>query len=302
MEYLLWTLVVVAVWAAAGIGMAREDERVIKIILGNPYAKVESGLFWVPFGFAWVRRYPTGVQELVIARRDVNREIVRDEQGRALPAGGFLTAGGEIMVGGKKRIAGPVNIGVTLSFRFNWPDNYQELLQCVKLLPAPEEIQDLTDLFHEIILDEARSVGSKMTYIEILSERKEFAQKIREAVRNGDASDLLIKTGLKSTTQVVIDHIDVPEETLKAIDDEEAERLKAEGVRRKAEGQKDALKLEGQGRAAGIAALKEQGPEAVEYESLRTLREMATGTSNTIFFPLEGVARLLQNFLKGGRR
>lgn len=297
MEYLMWTLAVMAIWAVAGIGMAREDERVIKIRLGNPYAKVESGLFWVPFGFAWVRRYPTKTQEIVIARRDVNREIVKDEEGRARPAGGFITATGKF---GTKNV-GPVNIGVTLSFRFNWPKEYDELLQCVKLLPAPEEIQDLTDIFHEIILDEARSVGSKMTYIEILSDRKEFAQKVRKAVEMGDASDLLIKTGLKDSVQVVIDHIDVPKETLDAIDDEEAKRLQAEGVRRQAEGKRDQLKLESEGLAAGYKAIKAEGPEALQLESLRTLREMAQGTSNTIFFPLEGVARLLGNFLKGGK-
>lgn len=299
MEYLLWTVAVVATWAVAGIGMAREDERIIKILLGKPYGKAESGLFWVPLGLAWVRRYPTKVQELVIARRDTNRKIVIDAEGRALPAGGFLTAAGEIIVGGQKRTTGPVNIGVTLSFRFTWPEKYQELLQCVKLLPDPGKIEDLTDIFHEIILDETRSVGSKMTYIEILSERKQFAQKIREAVWDGDASDLLIKTGLKPSTQVVIDHIDVPKETLDAIDDEEAQRLTAEGVRRKAEGEKAAVKLALEGQAEGIAALKAQGPEGMQYESLRTLREMAKGTSNTIFFPLEGIAKLLGNFLKG---
>lgn len=294
MEYALWTLAIIVTWIACGFGIARENERVMKILLGRPYGKAESGIFWIPFGFAWVRRYTTKVVELVIARRDVDGKIVKNEEGRALPAGGFITAKGI------DKGAGPVNIGVTLSFRFNWPKNYGELLECVKLLPNPQSIEELTNIFHEIILDEARSVGSKMTYVEILSERKQFAQKIRDAILVGDASELLIKTGLKSSTQVVIDHIDVPQETLDAIDDEEAQRLQAEGVRRKAEGQRDALELEGQGRAKAIKALKAEGPEAVQYESLRTLREMAQGTANTIFFPLEAINKLFGNFMKGG--
>ena len=297
-EVILWIVLLMAVWAVLGFGIVHENERVVKILLGRPYAVVESGWFWIPFGIAWVRRYTTKVVELVIARRDVERKIVKDEQGRALPAGGFITATGEVTAGIKKITAGPVNIGVTLSFRFNWPADYKELLQCVKLLPSPEKIEDLTDIFHEIILDEARGVGSKMTYIEILSERKQFAQKIRDAVVKGDASELLIKTGLKHSTQVVIDHIDVPKETLDAIDDEEAKRLQAEGVRREAEGKRDKQKLEGEGFAAAYKAIKAEGPEAMQLESLRTLREMAQGTSNTIFFPLEAIQKLFGNFLK----
>jgi regulator of protease activity HflC (stomatin/prohibitin superfamily) len=291
---LLSIMGLVALWLLLGIGMAREDESIIKIRLGKPYGKADSGLFWVPYGFAWVRRYSTKVVEIVVALRDAEGKVARDAQGRALPAGGFITAGAEIDVAGEKRVVGPVNLGVTLSFRFNWPSNYDELVQCVKLLPPPTDTEALTDLFHEIILDEVRSVGSKMNYVSILGERKLFAQKIRDAIVDGDASSLLEKTGLKPSTQVVIDHINVPQETLDAIDDEEAERLKAQGVRRKAEGEKDRLRLEDEGRAAGIKALKAEGPEAMQYESLRTLREMAQGQSTTMFFPFEGLEKLFQ--------
>jgi len=290
MEALLWLAVLVAVWVVLGLGMARENERVVKVLLGRPYAVVESGVFWVPFLIAWVRRYTTKVVELQFARRDENFEIKRDADGRPVPAGGFITA--------RDSKVGPLNVGVTLSFRFNWPSDETQLIKCVKLLPDPTNIHALTDLFQEIVLDETRSVGCKMSYIAIMSDRAGFAQQITGSVTQGEASHLLIETGLEPSAHVVIDHIDIPKEALDALDDEEAQRLKAEGVRRKAEGDRDALALEGQGKAAAYKAIKAEGPEAMELESLHTLREMAKGTSNTIFFPLEGVQRLLGNFLK----
>lgn len=291
MESIIWIAAVIVVWVALGFGIARENERVVKIRLGRPYGMAGSGLFWIPFGIAWVRRYTTKVVELTFAQRDEKWNVIKKD-GKPVPAGGFITAIGKF----GKRDVGPVNIGVTLSFRFNWPQDWIHLRKCVELLPNPEEIRELTDLFQEIVMDAARSVGCEMTYIDIMSRRHEFAEKITAAAKQSDTgSSLIVDTGLQDSARVVIDHIDVPKETLEAIDDEEAERLKAEGVRRKAEGEKDKLKLEGEGRAAAITALKDV-PDAKEYEALRTLREMAAGTSNTVFFPLEGVRKLFENF------
>ncbi len=297
-EILLWLAVLAAVWAVLGIGLARENERVVKILLGRPYAVVESGLFWIPFGFAWVRRYTTKVVELTFAQRGEDGKISRNAQGRVVSAGGFITAPGKVQIARDTRKVGPVNIGVTLSLRFNWPQDEQKLIQCVKLLPSPQRIDQLTDIFQEIIMDETRSVGCKMTYIDIMSDRSGFAMKIAASVTQGQASQLLIDTGLQSSARVVIDHIDIPQDALDAIDDEEAKRLQAEGVRRQAEGKKDQLRLESEGLAEGYKAIKEAGPEAIQLESLRTLREMAQGTANTIFFPLEAIQKLFGNFLQ----
>lgn len=280
------------VWIAAGFGISRENEGVVKIRLGRPYGMVPSGWYWIAYGIDTVRKYTTKVVELQIAQRDGNWNVVRDERQKPIPAGGFITKAGDGF--------GPLNIGVSISFRFNWPtDNWDLMQKCVKLLPNPGDEPALTNLFQEVIMDETRSVGCNMTYMKIMSDRKEFARLISESVRLGGSSQLLIDTGLDRSAHVVIDHIDVPKETLDAIDKEEAERLVAQGVRRKAEGERDKLKLEGEGRAAAIKAIKAEGEEAMELEGQRTLREMATGTSNTIFFPLEGVANLMKNFLKG---
>lgn len=293
-----WFILVVAVWAILGVGLARENERVVKIFLGRPYGVAESGPYWVPYGLAWVKRYTTKVVELHFAQRDDSWNIERNAARKPLPAGGFISARGN--VDGKE--VGPVNIGVTLSFYFRWPQTRVELFECVKQLPDPQDTRGLTDLFQEIILDETRSVGCRMNYIELMRDRAGFARLITQSVSQGQASQLLVQTGIDVSARVVIDHIDVPQETLDAIDDEEAARLRAEGTIRTAEGQKKALKLEGEGRAAGIEALKAQGPEAMEYESLRTLREMAQGSSNTIFFPFEGLKKLFSNLgkSKGG--
>ena len=294
----MWGMLVVMVWALLGIGLARENEQVAKILLGRPYGIAKSGLYWIPFGIAWVRTYTTRVVELTFAQRDENWKIMVDEKGRRVPAGGFITAPGKSGSGAEERTFGPINMGVSLSFRFNWPKDADELIQCVTLLPNPDDIRALTDLFQEIVMDETRSVGCTMSYIGIMSDRAGFATKISESVNKGESSKLLVETGLQATARVVIDHIDIPQETLDAIDDEEAERLRAQGVRRKAEGERDKLKLEGEGQAAAIAALKAQGQEAVQFESLRTLREMAKGTSNTIFFPLEAIQKLFGNFTR----
>jgi regulator of protease activity HflC (stomatin/prohibitin superfamily) len=285
-----WLSVLALVWFICGFGIVRENERIVKIRLGRPYAVKESGVFWIPFLIAWVRRYTTKVVELQLARRDENFVIKRDADGRPIPAGGFITA--------RDSKVGPLNVGVTLSYRFNWPADEAKLIQCVKLLPDPSNIPALTDLFQEIILDETRSVGCKMSYIAIMSDRAGFAKQITASVTQGEASQLLTDTGLEPSAHVVIDHIDIPEEALKALDDEEAQRLKAEGVRRKAEGDKDRIRLEDEGRAAGYRAIKAEGPEAMELESYRTLREMAQGTSNTIFVPIEGLKNLLSNFIR----
>ena len=108
-------------------------------------------------------------------------------------------------------------------------------------------------------MDETRSVGCKMTYIDIMSDRSGFAMKIAASVTQGQASQLLIDTGLQSSARVVIDHIDIPQDALDAIDDEEAKRLQAEGVRRQAEGKKDQLRLESEGLAEGYKAIKGSG-------------------------------------------
>ncbi len=298
MEVLLWLVVLVLVWVILGSGIARENERVVKIRLGRPYAVAESGLFWIPFGIAWVRRYTTKVVELQIAQRDEEGKIKRDANGKPIPAGGFITAPGEFNVGTNKRDVGPINIGVSLSFRFNWPQSKTEIFNCVKLLPEPDNTAKLTDLFQEIIMDETRSVGCTMTYLEIMQKRVQFAEQITVAMKQRGASQLLVDTGLDKTAKVVIDHIDIPEEARKALDDEEAKRLQAAGVVREAEGKKQKLKLEGEGRGQAIAAIKKEGgDDALQFESLRTLEEMAKGTSNTIFVPLDGLKSMVEKIL-----
>ena len=298
MSNALWIAMTFVVWFVLGLGIARENEKIVKIFLGRPYAISDSGLFWIPFGLAWVRRYTTKVVELHIARRDAEWKVVLDEEKRPRSAGGFITAPGKVSIGGEDRSVGPVNIGVTLSFYFNWPTNKDLLFACVKLLPDPSDERALTDLFQQIVMDEARSVGCKMTYIAIMSNRTEFARLITESTKQSGASRLLIDTGIDVSARVVIDHIDMPKDALEAIDDEEAQRLKAQGVKREAEGMKERLRLEGEGQAAAIRAIKAEGQEAIKLESLRTLREMAKGTSNTIFFPLEAIKQLFGNFTR----
>lgn len=297
MEGVLAFTVVLAVWVACGFSIARENERVVKIFLGRPYKTAGSGVFWIPFGLAWVRRYPTKVVELTFARRDDEWKVLKDDRGRPLPAGGFITARGTIGEGTDARKVGPVNLGVSLSFRFNWPRDQRHLFRCVELLPDPRDLHGLTDIFQEVIMDETRSVGCQMTYIGIMVDRAGFAGQITKSVTQGQSSQLLVETGLQPSARVVIDHIDIPKEALEAIDNEESARLAAEGVRRKAEGEKDRLKLEGEGRADAIRAISAAGPDAIELEGQRTLREMAQGPATTVFIPMDGLRQLVKGLI-----
>ena len=156
-------------------------------------------------------------------------------------------------------------------------------------------------MFEELVLDAQRAQASHMTYLHVLSERKKLADNVRQEILGGPSSKMFEETGLAPTLSVVIQHVDLPEDAQKAIDDEEAARLKAQAVIRTAEGTKQSLILEGQGRAGAIKPIKETGREGLEIQALHTMEQMAKGTSNTIFFPIEGVQRLMSNFLTGGR-
>jgi len=250
-----WVMAVLITWVLCGFMVISEKEQAVAVILGWKLAVLKSGLKWWPFyPIGWVTKYQLKMVELNFARRDERGNIVY-ENGRPLSAGGFVTARGETGEGEKKREITPLNVGVTLSFRFFWPREKEYLFKCVELLPSPNDEPGLTSIFQEIVMDETRSVGCQRDYIKLMSDRASFAKDILEATKKQEAgAKLIVDTGLVEP-KVVIDHIDLPEEMLKAIDDEEASRLKAEGVRRKAEGDRDKKTLEGQGDAAAEKAV-----------------------------------------------
>lgn len=301
-------LLLFSVWYLCGFNSAREDERVVKIFFGKPYAVAESGIYWIPFLLARVRRYTTKVVELNFVKRDAEGNVVINADGKEASAGGFISK--------KDHGVGSVNIGVTISFRFNWPKDENKLFTCVKMLPDPERLDQLTDIFQEVILDEVRAVGCQMTYVEIMADRRDFAEKILKQAK--DKKGLVSRSKI-ADVRVIINHIDIPKEVLDAIGKEESSRLTAAGaikvaegegksmiIRGKAkktetillgEGDKQKTILQGQGdkqaRTDVFGAIEALGETGLALEQLLTAREMGKGAASKIYLPLGAIEKAL---------
>lgn len=279
----IWVLVVV-IWYVLGFQIIREDERGVRVILGDPQSVVNSGLRWVPFLFGKFLRYPTGIVEL-----NFKRAGIISRKGK-LPPNQDGTQ--------EERVFGTANIGVDISFRFRWPHLNQDLINCVRLLPSPQDLPALTSIFEEPVLDHVRNSGGKKIWVELARDRKGFAKEIQESFkgkiesdneennRNKNDEGNIIKDSHIEDPVVAISHIDVPQALLDSLTAEEIAQQEKSAVVIKAQAEKEKLVLEGQGKAEArktfIDAVGEH-PKGMQVQSLLTLEAMAQGQATTIF-------------------
>lgn len=272
---------VVALWYVLGFEIIRENERAVMVLLGDPLYVVKSGLRWRAFLLGKFLRYPTGVIELNFKRAGI---ITRKG---TLPA----NADGNQ----ESRVFGSANVGADTSFRFRWPRESSDLINCVKLLPSPNDTPALISIFEEPVLDHVRNAGGKKIWVELARDRKGFAEEVRKnfieyvaSAHDSDKTDtgnIIVDSKIEDPI-VAIAHLEIPPELLNSLTAEEiAQQEKSASIIR-AEGEKQKVILEGEGKAKAreifIQAIGNQ-PEGIRIQSLLTLEAMAQGNATTIF-------------------
>lgn len=272
---------VVTLWYVLGFQIIRENERGVMVLLGDPLNVVNSGLRWAPFLIGKFLRYPTGIVELNFKRAGI---ITRKGK---LPAN---TDGSQ-----EDRVFGTANVGADTSFRFRWPHKSEDLINCVKLLPSPDNTSALISIFEEPILDHVRNAGGKKVWVELARDRKGFAEEVRKSFLEhvqsahdsdkADTGNIIVDSKIEDPI-VAIAHLEIPPELLNSLTAEEiAQQEKSADIIR-AEGEKQKLVLEGKGKAEArelfIQAIGKQ-PEGIRIQSLLTLEAMAQGNATTIF-------------------
>lgn len=284
MDIFLSILLFIAVLIICGFRIIKEDERAVKMFLGNPewFKKpiVESGFCWIPWPLAKLRRYTTNLVELETFKKATifTKEDTYD---------------------GKK--FGEARIEVDTSFRFYWPQKKGDIIKCVKHLPNPTNMKKLKNIFEEPILEHVRTVGGHRVWKELTRDRAKISKDIFESWEK-DEKSILKKVNLLFP-KVILDHLELPPELLKAMDKPEVARLEKIATITGAEGKKRELELEGEGKAHAHKKYLDSIGEKIENiqkEVLYTLREMAQGTSNTILFEIPtAVTGVMDNVFSG---
>lgn len=274
----IW-IVAIAAWYVLGYWIIRENERAVRVILGDPDGVVLSGLRWAPFLIGKFLRYTTGIVELNFKRAGI---ITRKGKLPASPDGTQ-----------EDRVFGIANIGADVSFRFCWPPNDDDLIKCVRLLPSPQDVPALTSIFEEPILDHVRNAGGKKIWVELARDRKGFAEEVRtsflQVIASAQNTDTTTSGNIIADSKiedpiVAIAHIEIPEVLLASLTAEEVAQQEKAAVIIKAQAEKEKATLEGQGIAAAKKALIDAiGPQGIPVQALLTLETMAQGQATTIF-------------------
>lgn len=298
-------LALITVYFILCLRIVKENQRGIKVLFGKPRKTFTSGLRFIWWPFEKFVIYPTTQQEIEI--KDVK-----------------LVTMAKKYEGEKHGAAG---ITLDASVYFFWP---KDLFSPVVNGPDPQSPENIFNFFEETISDALRSVAGKMTWREVIQERKKLTEGICNILKNGtvisdpktNSSDSFTqenpfqKSGI-TELYAVIKEINLPPALNEAITAPEIARLKADaresegsGERRYltavGEGKKAARAAEGKGEAAArkaiFDAIEAAGEKGLAKEALLSLREMAKGTSNTILFGLppqlyEGLADAM-----GGKR
>jgi regulator of protease activity HflC (stomatin/prohibitin superfamily) len=298
MEAIFWILAVVAVWYALGWGIVRENERGVKVVLGNPSGIVESGPRWIPWLFGKLRRYTTKLFELGGEPEKNGTSAEGAAKQREFARAGVLTKAGKSADPDDTEVYSPVNVGIDVSLRYYWPSDSTRLIDVVKSLPDPDDRKALANIFEELVLEQVRTVGSQRTWIDLYRDRAKFAADITLAITtNLSPTNILLKV---DSPVVVIDHLEFPEGLINSISKAEIARLEKkakiidadaekEVLTRQGEGNEAKKTAEGRGDANARKSLYEaigSEPQNIQKEVLLTLREMAKGTSNTILFQI----------------
>ena len=249
-----------------GLKVAKENETGVIMRLGKPVRIAKSGLTYILWPLEYMRLFTTSLVELNFEEAHV------------------ITKKGKF--DGENYNAARLTIKTTMYFR--WPDD-NKLLQTIKIISDPQDVVAVKSLFEEATLDAFRSVGGSKTWREIVQDRKGYAQEVLDIIKTG--SEPMKQACIPDTTvKLVVNKLELPEALTEAITAPEVAKLKADAMKAEAEGTREKRKLEGEGDAQArkflFEAIKEQGDQGLQYETLLTLREMAKGTSNTILFPI----------------
>lgn len=279
METTLYALGTLILYIILGFRLVRENEIAVKVFLGKPQRIKRSGLRFVLWPLEWLTKFSLGIQELEYP--DLIEVVTKK--------GSY---NGENF--------GPAVLELQATLYFRWLQD-DDLLETVRVIGDPNDKPALRDLFQETFFDAVRSAGGSRVWKDLTENQKDYADKVAEVLKNEPQDP--VRLARLTDLRVVITKLKIPDDLKVSLTAEEAKA-------RQGRGEKERLRLEGEGQAEARKAIFKVNKEmGMENEALLTLREMAKGTSNTIFFGMpEPLAALMNRILapltpkKGGTK
>lgn len=248
-------------WFILQLRIIRETSRAVVVRMGNPVYVIQSGLKHIWWPFEWLSFFPTTIQELNFR-----------------PAGIITSAG---TYNGAKY--GQALVVVETATYFRWPETDEGLIKALRAF-GTTDLSEIADRLEESVLDTVRTVGGGKTWGYIAQERKQLAQEVRDSLGDEEEDPMKI-AGLKDI-RVAIKHAELPKDLMESLTKPEIARLEKEAAITKAQGEKQAVILNGEGVANArkkLFAAIGKDPIDMQKEVLLSLRDMAKGTANTIF-------------------
>lgn len=263
-ENMLLTLSIIIfflTWFILQLRIIRETSRAVVVRMGDPIYVIESGLRHIWWPLEWLSFFPTTIQELNFR-----------------PAGIITSAG---TYNGAEY--GQALVVVEAATYFRWPATNDGLIKALRAF-GTTDLSEIADRLEESVLDTVRTVGGGKTWGEIAQERKKLAQEVRDSL--GDEAEDPMKIAGLDDIRVAIKHAELPKDLMDSLTKPEIARLDKKAAITRAEGDKQATILSGEGIANARRKLFDaigKEPEDMQKEFVLRLSEMAQGTANTIF-------------------
>lgn len=231
--------------------------------------------------------------------------------------------------GGGEKVYSQANIEVDSAMYFNWPEEYDELVDAYEKGPDPGNEEAIKKHLQDYVISIIRERMGEISWMEAkqgwvfleiedpndstktIKIRKTLNEFILEALvdpkkieddEGGITSTRISNPIFQAKMQdvrVVITDVALPEALQAAISLPEIAEYQGTATKIKAAADKERDILDGDAKAANrkkiYEAIQGSGAESTQLEVLYTLREMAQGTSNTILYGLPpNVANLLK--------
>lgn len=249
------------VWFILQYRIIRETSRAVVVRMGNPVYTKQSGLRHIWWPFEWLSFFPTTIQELNFR-----------------PAG-IITSAGTY----NSAEYGQALVVVEAAVYFRWPKTDEGLIKALRAF-GTIDLSEIADRLEESVLDTVRTVGGGKTWGEIAQERKQLAQEVRDSL--GDEEEDPMKIAGLEDIRVAIKHAELPKDLMDSLTKPEIARLEKKALITQKEGEKEGIMRVGEGNADARRKLFDaigKEPEDMQKEVLLSLRDMAQGTTNTIF-------------------
>jgi len=295
-------IIVAAVILTAYVGFSfkilRPYEMGVWALFGRGYFFVDSGLVFAPLGISRVYKFPKGIMEF-----NFTVETAK-------------TRNGKIKGYNNNKPIGPADVDIRCSFFTYFPRD-RDLLKTLEFAPG-RSAQEIGSVVVKYVIDVIRSVAGSLPWPLIDMERGKLIEFILaqiipgrkyyslEVDQNGFYffSDKKKETGPDekkmekenplyqmrldlNRSSLNIEDANLSDEDLaKALDAPEKARLDAQVVKIKADAEQTKRTKEGLGAAEARQAMIKVIKENPDLELLFSLREMAQGTSNTIFYQI----------------